>query len=170
MRDRSAYDRARWAARIDVRPTICAARGCDQPLVQPKRGMRLYHDTNCKERAWYAANYVSKPRTDWDTSAPPLPEPYQGHKWLEMAREAAGVLHTVINGTEITDRYYDDVGEALLALMEGRDPDEAVREYRRREFAARRLTTHMSDWKDYRLEAIMPTVESAEDAYMETQW
>lgn len=170
---KAAYDRARYAMlHEDRRPRVCAREGCDVALKQPRRGQRLYCSRSCLGRAFYAGHYVPKPRT---YSAPePLPAAYSGHQWLEMARAAVGTV-TLIEGTEISDRYYDDMGEALLALMEGKDPKEAVRAYRKQEWQARYLTKHIGDWAGddpvdawHRWEAVMPQTQSAEDAFMET--
>lgn len=83
-----------------------------------------------------------------------------------MAREAVGRDLDRSQG-ETAEWRQDEMGEALLALLEGRDPKEAVIGYRKREFVARHLTRHISEWADgedsYRLDAILPSVPSAED-------
>lgn len=93
-----------------------------------------------------------------------IPSPYTGHKWLDMAREAVG--RDV--DPEFRDFGYDDeVGEALLALLEGRDVDKAVHDFRKREFVPRHLTLFLGDWKneegEERESSLLPTVPSAED-------
>ncbi len=103
----------------------------------------------------------------------PTPEPqapYTGHQWLEMARAAVQTSLDLSIHSEARDRYYDDLGEALLAIMEGRDPKQAVIEYRKLEFIPRHLTSHIGDWSgddpDYAQEcwdAVMPTAPSAEE-------
>lgn len=97
--------------------------------------------------------------------------PYTGHRWLDMARTAAS--QTYVNPLyPSSDDYYDDMGEALLAILEGRDPKEAVKEYRSKEYASRRLFIRMGDWGDDEdeqrkfFEKVMPQVESAEDEAM----
>ena len=95
-----------------------------------------------------------------------LPTPYHGHMWLDMARAAAGEVTGPV-GTELRNYREDDIGEALLALLEGRDPHEAVRAYRRAEFVPRHLTMHFGDFREsddaWRLDRIIPEVPSAED-------
>lgn len=98
------------------------------------------------------------------------PAPYTGHRWLEAAREAVSPAQTEF-GWELYDRYNDEMGEAVLALLEGGDPKAAVKEFRKREFVPRHLTTHFSDfaakeeeWKLERVDALK--VESAEDEVM----
>ena len=172
---KAAYDKARYAAlHVDQRPRVCAREGCDTALRQPRHGLRLYCSRSCLGRAFHSRTYV--PRERVYTAPEPLPPAYSGHRWLDMARAAVGTP-TMIEGTELTDRYYDDMGEALLALMEGRDPKEAVHEYRRREYVPRRMTKHIGDWRGddpqeawHRWEAVMPQTQSAEDEFMETLW
>ena len=98
-----------------------------------------------------------------------LPNPYHGHPWLERARAALGLTDLDPNSRFIED-YYDDMGEALLALMEGRDPEEAVRAYRRQEYVARHLTHHIDEWHDREIDPtdrLLPSAPSAEDEVME---
>jgi len=62
------------------------------------------------------------------------------------------------------------MGEALLALLEGRDPKAAVVEYRKREYVPRHLTSHIDDYRDEdgvsRWERVLPSSPSAEDVVM----
>jgi len=64
-------------------------------------------------------------------------------------------------------QYNDEVGEAVLALLEGRDMAEALKQYRKREFIPRHMTLWLSDWhKDDERpveERVLPPVPSAED-------
>lgn len=66
------------------------------------------------------------------------------------------------------------MGEALLALLEGRDMEEAVSAYRKREYIPRRLTIRLGDWRDDEssqaqwFESVMPTAPSAEDEYLDS--
>lgn len=96
-----------------------------------------------------------------------IPAPYTGHRWLDMARNA-------VNGGRDVDPefrdfgYNDEVGEAVLALLEGRDMDEAVKAYRVREYVPRHLTVFTSEWHDdddehWREDRAMPTSPSAEE-------
>lgn len=93
--------------------------------------------------------------------------PYTGHKWLDMAREAVQKDRFVDPLAPWSDNYYDEMGEALLALMEGRDMREAVKEFRNKEYPMRNAVRigdwHESDETDRWVNEIMPTVESAED-------
>lgn len=96
-----------------------------------------------------------------------VPRPYTGHRWLDMA---ANIVGTGFDETAPwADDKWDDIGEAVLALLEGRDMKEAVRNYRKKEYAARNLTVHLGDWGDDEdeqnrwFEKVMPQVESAED-------
>ena len=97
-----------------------------------------------------------------------IPAPFTGHRWLDMAREA--VTSSFVNPLmPSSDDYYDDMGEAVLALLEGRDPKQAVKEYRSQEYASRRLFVRMGEWGDDPdeqnrwFEKVMPKAESAED-------
>jgi hypothetical protein len=76
-----------------------------------------------------------------------VPVPYTGHRWLDMARQAVAPHGFSPEATWAED-YNDDMGEAVLALLEGRDMKEAVKQYRRREYVSRYLTTRWSEYKD----------------------
>jgi hypothetical protein len=95
-----------------------------------------------------------------------VPSPYTGQRWLEMAREAVGAPDPE---APWADDRYDEMGEAVLALLEGRDMKEAVSAYRKSEYVPRHLTIHMGDWGDDEdqqnrwFESVMPTAPSAED-------
>lgn len=76
-----------------------------------------------------------------------IPSLHTGHRWLEMA------VQSVSGGRDIDPAfrdygYNDEVGEAVLALLEGRDMDEAVKNYRLQEFVPRNLTIRAGDWVD----------------------
>jgi len=99
-----------------------------------------------------------------------IPTPYTGHRWLDMAREA-------VNGGRDVDPDYrdfgydDEVGEALLALLEGRDPQQAVKAFRAKEFIPRHMTVFTSEWHDsddlsYQEDKHMPKAPSAEEEVM----
>lgn len=97
-----------------------------------------------------------------------VPEPYTGHRWLDMARKM--VVGNGFDGSTMwADDKYDEMGEAVLALLEGRDMQEAVTNYRKQEYVPRNLTIHLGDWGDDEeaqtrwFETAMPRVESAED-------
>ena len=76
-----------------------------------------------------------------------IPAPYTGHRWLDMARKAVGA-GDLDSSTPWADDYHDEMGEAVLALLEGRDMAEAVTAYRKKEYIPRRMTMHMGDWGD----------------------
>lgn len=100
----------------------------------------------------------------------PIPSPYSGHRWLDMARAVVGSPNPE---APWADDAYDDMGEAVLALLEGRDMKAAVSAYRKQEYVSRRMTIRMDDWRaadDYEhrwFESIMPKAQSAEDEYMQ---
>lgn len=106
-------------------------------------------------------------------AVPDIADPYTGHKWLQMARDSAlGDNQFFDSAAPWADDKHDEMGEALLALLEGRDPDEAVREYRKQEYVSRHLTLRLGDWRDDEdqqrqwFESVMPQAESAEDEVM----
>lgn len=69
----------------------------------------------------------------------PLPMPYTGHPMLDEARMLAGDLWY---GDDIYNADREDAaGEAVLAMLEGRDPQEAVRAYYARAAGYQRSTT-----------------------------
>jgi hypothetical protein len=70
---------------------------------------------------------------------PPMPGLHLGHKLFERARQIVGPRRTTLINLE--DPLYDDlIAEATLALIEGRDPEDAVRAYGARERAFGRVT------------------------------
>ena len=70
---------------------------------------------------------------------PPVPGLHHGHTLFERAREIVGPRSTTL--VNLADPLYDDlVAEATLALIEGRDPKDAVRAYGARERAFGRVT------------------------------
>ena len=70
---------------------------------------------------------------------PPMPGLHHGHTLFERAREIVGPRSTTL--VNLADPLYDDlVAEATLALIEGRDPNHAVRAYGARERAFGRVT------------------------------
>ena len=119
-------------APVDTRPNRCQRPGCGKGLVQPATGRRLYCNDRCRSRAFYAAHpgYGYTP----GASIEPIPMPYVGHDVFAAAREAARLT----SGTDYSVDWgqNDMMGEAVLAILEGRDPDEAVRRYRAKEKAA----------------------------------
>lgn len=120
------------------------------------------------------ARYVPHPRV-YPPKPPklpastPLPAPYTGHRWLDMAREVVGDPYVGIRGSEWADRRDDELGEVTLAILEGRDPEAALKEFRRREFTPRHLTKSISEWagsddEAWRVDTIdQLAVESAEE-------
>ena len=105
-------------------------------------------EVKARNAARNRARYVPHPRAPRQkpVAPPEVLNPYTGHQWLEKARAAVGSLPAV-RATEWADRKEDEMGEALLALLEGQDPVEAVKAYRRREFVPRHLTQSISEWQ-----------------------
>jgi hypothetical protein len=70
---------------------------------------------------------------------PPLHGLHTGHDLFERAREVVGPRRSTM--VMLHDPLYDDLlSEATLALIEGRDPAEAIRAYGARERAFGRVT------------------------------
>ena len=70
---------------------------------------------------------------------PPLPGLHVGHHLFERAREVVGPRRSSL--VTLYDPLYDDlVSEATLALIEGRDPGDAVRTFGARERSFGRVT------------------------------
>ncbi len=70
---------------------------------------------------------------------PPLPGLHMGHDLFTRAREIVGPRQSTL--VTLHDPLYDDlVSEATLALIEGRDPSDAIRSYGSRERAFGRVT------------------------------
>jgi hypothetical protein len=120
--------------KVDDRPTEC--RHCGAAIEQPARGVRLYCTDACKLRAWYKAH----PGYGWEpgVTVEPMPMPYVGHEVFAVAAKAAGLSQSVAYGVDWGQN--DIMGEAVLAILEGRDPGEAVRKHRASEKAIDRLT------------------------------
>src|SRR5687768_9713499 len=67
-------------------------------------------------------------------AAPPMPALHVGHELFELARDVVGPRVTTL--VQLHDPLYEDlVSEATLAIIEGRDPKNAVRTYGARERA-----------------------------------
>ena len=70
---------------------------------------------------------------------PPMPGLHVGHDLFDRARDLVGPRRSSL--VTLHDPLYDDlVSEATLALIEGRDPDAAIRSYGARERAFGRVT------------------------------
>ena len=68
-----------------------------------------------------------------------MPGLHVGHELFEQAREVVGPRLTSL--VQLHDPLYEDlVSEATLAIIEGRDPRDAVRAYGTRERAYGRVT------------------------------
>ena len=75
---------------------------------------------------------------------PPVPALHAGHDFFEEARRIVGPRRTSL--VSLYDPLYDDLlSEATLALVEGRDPHDAVRRYASRERSFGRLTRPLLD-------------------------
>lgn len=73
---------------------------------------------------------------------PPMPGLHIGHDLFAVARRIVGPRRTSL--VTLYDPLYDDlVSEATLALIEGRDPEAAVRSYGSRERSLGRLTCQL---------------------------
>jgi hypothetical protein len=70
---------------------------------------------------------------------PPIPPLHDGHDLFEEARRVVGPRRSTL--VALHDPLHDDLlSEATLALIEGRDPREAIRAFRARERAFGRIT------------------------------
>lgn len=70
---------------------------------------------------------------------PPIPPLHDGHDLFDEARRIVGQRRTSL--VTLYDPLHDDLlSEATLALIEGRDPHEAIRTFRSREQAFGRVT------------------------------
>jgi hypothetical protein len=158
---KAEYDRARYAALYhDQRRDTCAREGCASRVVQPPRGRRLYCSNACRSGAFYGVHASTRE---------PMTVPYVGHQWFDAARKAVGPVQFEF-GLELLDRYNDELGVAVLALLEGGNPKAAVIEFRKREYVPRYLTASISEWQgdadqEYKLDRL-PSVPSAEDTYI----
>lgn len=129
---RSAYDRARHPRYYaEHRRRILEA------------GHRRY--ATDEYRRYALARYYEM-QDSAEIRAATIQHPYTGHRWLEMASRAAGGY--VDPTAPWADDRFDEMGEALLALLEGRDPKLAVKEYRSREYVSRSMTTRISEWSE----------------------
>jgi hypothetical protein len=74
----------------------------------------------------------------------PMPAMHLGHDLFEMARRIVGPRRTSL--VTLYDPLYDDLlSEATLALIEGRDPEDAVRRYGAAERTFGRVTCPILD-------------------------
>jgi hypothetical protein len=93
-----------------------------------------------KGRADRSAEYAGRP----SRSIPPIGGMHIGHKIFEQARRIVGPRRTSL--VTLYDPLYDDLlSEAVLALLEGQDPEVAVRRYGARERAFGRVTSPLLD-------------------------
>ena len=82
-----------------------------------------------------SAEYAGRP----SRAIPSVPGLHHGHDLFERARRIVGPRRTTL--VTLHDPLYDDlVSEATLALIEGRDPVDAIRAYGARERAFGRVT------------------------------
>lgn len=147
-----------------------------------RRRNRTYHqreDVRARLNARRRERYATDPeyrrehieRTSGHRRSPyadvTIPAPYTGHRWLEMARKEVMPHRDLDPSVPWADDYHDEMGEAVLALLEGRDMSEAVHEFRRKEYVPRRLTQHISDYigedgNSY-FDLVLPREPSAEE-------
>jgi hypothetical protein len=93
-----------------------------------------------KGRADRSAEYAQRP----SRAIPPIPGAHIGHHLFEQARRVVGPRRSTL--VALYDPLYDDlVSEATLALLEGQDPEVAVRQYGARERAFGRVTRPLLD-------------------------
>lgn len=82
-----------------------------------------------------SAEYAKRP----SRALPKVPQLHSGHPLFDQARAIVGPRITSL--VTLTDPLYDDlIAEATLAILEGRDPHEAVRAYGARERGYGRTT------------------------------
>ena len=86
-----------------------------------------------------SAEYARRP----SRATPPLPGMHVGHDLFDQARQIVGPRRTSL--VMLHDPLYDDLlSEATLALIEGRDPEFAIRSYGARERTFGRVTCPLS--------------------------
>ena len=86
------------------------------------------------------AEYARRP----GRALPSMPGLHIGHDLFEQARRIVGPRKTSL--TQLDDPLHDDLlSEATLAILEGRDPVEAVRRYGARERSFGRVTCRLFD-------------------------
>lgn len=124
--------RAAFVARgLTVKGTIRTG----QHRLDPAEKKRRRALTDAKR--WASTPHVYRHRVYRSKAVPfePIPMSYVGHEVFEAAREAAG-----IRADYQSDWGQNDIlGEAVLAILEGRDPQKAVRKVRGEMWAANRL-------------------------------
>jgi hypothetical protein len=82
-----------------------------------------------------SAEYARRP----SRAMPPIPALHTGHPLFEQARVVVGPRVTSL--VQLHDPLYDDlISEATLAIIEGRDPEDAIRVYGSRERSFGRVT------------------------------
>jgi hypothetical protein len=82
-----------------------------------------------------SAEYKARP----SLALPPIPELHQGHPFFDRARAIVGPRRSTL--TVLADPLPDDlIAVAVLALVEGADPREAVRRFKAIERAWGRIT------------------------------
>lgn len=87
-----------------------------------------------------AGEYARRP----SRAIPPIPSLHLGHDLFEAARRIVGPKRSSL--ITLHDPLHEDMlSEATLALIEGRDPGEAVRAYGARERAFGRVTCQLVD-------------------------
>jgi hypothetical protein len=93
-----------------------------------------------KGRGDRAAEYVRRP----SRAIPEVPGLHVGHDLFEQARRIVGPRRSTL--VVLHDPLYEDLlSEATLAILEGADPEDAVRRYNARERAFGRVTCPLLD-------------------------
>lgn len=116
-----------------------------------KAALSEYRKSDARRQAVARYNSSTKGRMRWSNwywgqpgvaaAAEPMPMPYVGDSVFERARAAAR-----ISGDYSVDwGQHDILGEAVLAILEGRDPNEAVRQHRATEKAIQSRRAYVDD-------------------------
>lgn len=70
---------------------------------------------------------------------------YTGHRWFDLVRKVVG--NPPSEDSVYFDKWADRMGAGVLALLEGRDVAEAVKEHNRKEYIPNNKQVYISDWQ-----------------------